>query len=88
MELKGSITAFDTCGTGYMERARFDFFPYSRERLSMKRETKPEPVAPPKEWNTRVSILTLSTSVGVVCLTDGCVAGHHCVAVDPMLQPM
>ena len=36
-----------------MEKPSFDFFPYSTERRSKRREPNPDPVPPPKEWKMR-----------------------------------
>ena len=35
-----------------MEKASLFFLPYSRAIRSMRREPRPEPVPPPKEWKT------------------------------------
>jgi hypothetical protein len=36
-----------------MEKPSLDFLPYSTESRSMSRDANPDPVPPPKEWNTR-----------------------------------
>jgi hypothetical protein len=36
-----------------MEKPSLDFLPYSTERRSIRRDANPDPVPPPKEWNTR-----------------------------------
>jgi hypothetical protein len=36
-----------------MEKPSLDFLPYSTDRRSMRRDANPDPVPPPKEWNTK-----------------------------------
>ena len=49
-----------------MENASFDFFPKSMDRRSMRRDAKPEPVPPEKEYKIfSLSIYVLLTSKGM-----------------------